>query len=140
MGIVEGDLSQRWQYWALAMLPFCYIIYELLVGLAGATASETNDAVRGLIFRAQLVDLPCRLRLPHAWLQGSWCGGGHPGRILRLRHHRQVWCRAHHLQCHQCQVPVGEGWRLVGMSFDFGVASRTCRVLRASRMRLVLGI
>jgi len=62
--IVEGDLSARWQYWALAMLPFCYIVYELLVGLAGATASETNDTVRGLIFRAQLVTVVSWLTYP----------------------------------------------------------------------------
>merc|ERR1712211_52246 len=41
--IVEGDLSQRWMYWMLAMLPFCYIVYEL-VGLAAATASEADTA------------------------------------------------------------------------------------------------
>merc|ERR1719179_95799 len=62
--IVEGDLSQRWMYWALAMTPFCYIVYELLVGLAGATASETNDTVRGLIFRAQLVTVVSWLTYP----------------------------------------------------------------------------
>merc|ERR1712151_317261 len=31
------------------------------------------------------------------------------GGILCLRHHLQVWCWAHHLQHHLCQVPVGEG-------------------------------
>merc|ERR1712194_308347 len=66
----------------------------------------------------ELVDLSCRLRLSHAWLLGSQCGGGHPGRILRLRHHFQVWCRAHYLQRHCCQVPVGVGVRILwpGMS------------------------
>merc|ERR1719512_615740 len=53
--IVEGDLSQRWLYWALAMLPFCYIVYELLVGLAAATASEADPRIRDLVFRAQWV-------------------------------------------------------------------------------------
>merc|ERR1712203_1099472 len=28
--IVEGNLSQRWMYWMLALLPFVYIVYELL--------------------------------------------------------------------------------------------------------------
>merc|ERR1739848_481772 len=32
--IVEGPLSTRWRYWGAAMVPFCYIVYELLVGLA----------------------------------------------------------------------------------------------------------
>merc|ERR1711976_786695 len=51
--IVEGNLLVRWMYWALAMVPFCYIVHELLVGLAAATRSEPNDEVRSLIFRAQ---------------------------------------------------------------------------------------
>jgi len=51
--IVEGSLMTRWLYWAVALVPFCYIVYELLVGLAAATNSEANDKVRGLILRAQ---------------------------------------------------------------------------------------
>merc|ERR1711957_855844 len=46
--IVEGNLNVRWQYWGLAMLPFVYIVFELLVGLAGATRSEANDDIRSL--------------------------------------------------------------------------------------------
>jgi len=44
--IIEGDMSQRWLYWFLAMLPFLYVVYTLLVGLKGAIASEGNPAVR----------------------------------------------------------------------------------------------
>jgi len=62
--IVEGDLSIRWRYWGLAMLPFCYIIYELLVGLSAALKTETNDSVRGLIFRAQWVTVVSWLTYP----------------------------------------------------------------------------
>merc|ERR1719231_1256622 len=35
--IVEGALMTRWLYWGVALVPFCYIVYELLVGLAAAT-------------------------------------------------------------------------------------------------------
>jgi len=53
--IVEGDqLVYRWVCWFLAMLPFCYIVYELLVGLADATNSESDENVRGLIKNAQV--------------------------------------------------------------------------------------
>merc|ERR1712179_511859 len=62
--IVEGNLAARWQYWALAMLPFCYIVYELLVGLAAATNSETDDKVRALVFRAQWVTVLSWLTYP----------------------------------------------------------------------------
>merc|ERR1711920_820819 len=58
------DFGERWLYWKLAMLPFCYIVYELLVGLAAARSSETNDQVRALIFRAQWVTVVSWLTYP----------------------------------------------------------------------------
>merc|ERR1712079_636521 len=80
--IVEGNLAERWKFWAVAVVPFCYIVYELLVGLAAATASETDPRVRDLVFHA---------RLP--W--GPGCSE-HPGGILRLGRHLQMRCWAHH--------------------------------------------
>merc|ERR1712122_249547 len=62
--IVEGDLAERWKFWAVAMVPFCYIVYELLVGLAAATASETDPRVRDLVFRAQWVTVVSWLTYP----------------------------------------------------------------------------
>jgi len=62
--IVEGNLGARWMYWAAAMLPFIYIIYELLVGLAGATELETDPKVKGLIRRAQVVTVLSWLTYP----------------------------------------------------------------------------
>merc|ERR1711902_481048 len=62
--IVEGNLAERWKFWMLAMLPFCYIVYELLVGLAAATASETDPRVRDLVFRAQWVTVVSWLTYP----------------------------------------------------------------------------
>merc|ERR1719329_189452 len=38
--IEESQLGTRWLYWFLAMIPFMYIVYELLVGLADATNKE----------------------------------------------------------------------------------------------------
>merc|ERR1711982_203748 len=53
--IVEGDnLIYRWLCWFLALIPFAYIVYELLVGLAEATNSESDETVRGLIKNAQI--------------------------------------------------------------------------------------
>merc|ERR1711983_677524 len=66
--IVEGNLWQRWLYWALAMAPFCYIVYELLVGLAAATASETDPRVRDLVFRAQWVTVASWLTYPVVYI------------------------------------------------------------------------
>jgi bacteriorhodopsin len=62
--IVEGDLGTRFLYWALAMVPFLYIVYELLVGLADATQLETDPNVKDLIFRAQWVTVVSWLTYP----------------------------------------------------------------------------
>merc|ERR1712078_776972 len=47
--IIEGDLSIRFVFWALAMLPFLYVVYTLLIGLKGAIASEGNPAVANML-------------------------------------------------------------------------------------------
>lgn len=49
----EDNLGTRWLYWAAAMVPFCYIVYTLLVGLSDSTESEQDPAVRDLIKLAQ---------------------------------------------------------------------------------------
>jgi bacteriorhodopsin len=53
--IIEGNLDTRWQFWTLSMIPFLYIVYTLLVGLADATNRETDESIKALIQRAQLV-------------------------------------------------------------------------------------
>merc|ERR1712157_116099 len=66
--IVEGNLAERWKFWAAAMVPFCYIVYELLVGLAAATASETDPRVRDLVFRAQWVTVVTWVTYPVVYI------------------------------------------------------------------------
>merc|ERR1719491_2878107 len=66
--IVEGNLGVRWTYWGLAMLPFCYIVYELLLGLSAATRSETDEKVRSLVFRAQWVTVVSWLTYPAVYI------------------------------------------------------------------------
>merc|ERR1711862_1032251 len=51
--VVGGDLSVRWLYWFLAILPFLYVVYELLVGMATATNAESDPATKSLVQRAQ---------------------------------------------------------------------------------------
>jgi len=62
--IVEGPLHTRWMYWGAAMVPFCYIVYELLVGLAGAKNMEPDDKVKALVFRSQWVTVVSWLTYP----------------------------------------------------------------------------
>jgi len=53
--VITGDLTPRWMCWFLSMSFFLYIVYELLVGLAAATQSETDPVVQGKIKTAQVV-------------------------------------------------------------------------------------
>merc|ERR1719215_1881834 len=52
---VSGDLTPRWVCWFISMIFFLYIVYELLVGLAAATNSESDPVVKGKIQAAQLM-------------------------------------------------------------------------------------
>merc|ERR1712241_1437812 len=51
-GEIQDDLAVRWQYWAMAMIPFCYVVYSLVVGLAEATAKQGSETVSSLISSA----------------------------------------------------------------------------------------
>merc|ERR550532_790416 len=53
--VVTGDLTPRWMCWALSMVFFLYIVYELLVGLAAATDAEGDEAIKGKIKTAQVM-------------------------------------------------------------------------------------
>jgi bacteriorhodopsin len=53
--VVTGNLAPRWACWCLSMLFFLYIVYELLVGLSAATASEADPVVAGKIRIAQIM-------------------------------------------------------------------------------------
>merc|ERR1712217_678216 len=50
--VVTGDLTPRWVCWFLSMSFFLYIVYELLVGLAAATASEADPQIAKKIHAA----------------------------------------------------------------------------------------
>merc|ERR1719499_2431946 len=52
---VTGDLTPRWICWLVSMCFFLYIVYELLVGLSGATNSESDPVVKSKIQVAQLM-------------------------------------------------------------------------------------
>jgi len=53
--VVTGDLTPRWMCWALSMVFFLYIVYELLVGLAEATNKETDKGLKAKIGQAQVM-------------------------------------------------------------------------------------
>jgi len=53
--VVTGDLTPRWVCWFVSMAFFLYIVYELLVGLAGATSSEADPVIASKIKVAQVM-------------------------------------------------------------------------------------
>merc|ERR1711871_949029 len=54
----EGTLDHgtRWMFWFLAMIPFCYIVYALFIGLKGAVEKQ-DPAARGLVSSARWVTI-----------------------------------------------------------------------------------
>jgi len=66
--IDPAQLNTRWTYWGFAMVPFLYVVYELLVGLAAARNAETNSDVKDLIFRAQWVTVVSWLTYPVVYI------------------------------------------------------------------------
>jgi len=75
--IIEGDLGQRWFWWAAAMCPFMYVVYTLLIGLGDAIKSEASVEVQGLLKAACLATVvswctyPVVYVLPMLGLSGS---------------------------------------------------------------------
>merc|ERR1719231_659765 len=53
--VVTGDLTPRWICWFASMSFFLYIVYELLVGLSAATASEADPVIASKIGTAQVM-------------------------------------------------------------------------------------
>ncbi len=51
-GEISSDSSTRWLWWAAAMVPFAWIVYELFVGLGKSIAAQP-DNVRGLVNTAR---------------------------------------------------------------------------------------
>jgi len=62
--IEEKSLNTRWIYWGLAMLPFLYIVLQLLVGLAAATNKESDPGISRKIRLAQIVTVVSWLTYP----------------------------------------------------------------------------
>merc|ERR1712226_1453839 len=66
--IEKQDLGMRWQYWTLAMLPFLYIVHQLLIGLADATSKEADSTISEKIRMAQVVTVVSWLTYPVVYI------------------------------------------------------------------------
>merc|ERR1712012_1079159 len=71
-GEIQDDLLIRWIFWALAMIPFCYVVFTLVAGLNDATDKQPESA-RGLVVAARWVTAISWLTYPFVYIIKS-CG------------------------------------------------------------------
>jgi len=66
--LTQSQLGTRWIYWCLAMIPFCFIVYTLIIGLANATNSERDPTIRSKIRMAQYMTVISWLTYPIVYI------------------------------------------------------------------------
>jgi len=66
-GEIQDDNNARWMWWGLSMLPFCFVVFQLLVGLSGATQTQP-EAARGLIGQARMLTAVSWLTYPGVYI------------------------------------------------------------------------
>merc|ERR1712187_214812 len=66
-GEIQDDPSGRWLWWGLAMLPFCYVLKQLIVGLDAATQTQP-EAAKGLIGQARYLTAVSWLTYPGVYI------------------------------------------------------------------------
>jgi len=66
----EDKLSQRWLYWALAMVPFIYIVYTLIIGMKDAVENDNiaSEEVKSKIRVAQYMTVISWLTYPFVYI------------------------------------------------------------------------
>merc|ERR1712129_132223 len=66
-GEIQEDLKVRWFWWGCSMVPFCYVVMSLLVGLNDAT-SKQPESVRGLLVSARFLAAVAWLTYPFVYI------------------------------------------------------------------------
>lgn len=66
--IITGDLTPRWRCWCASMCFFLYIVYELLIGLAGATNTEPDQKIKSKLKYAQTLVVVSMCTYPIVYL------------------------------------------------------------------------
>merc|ERR1712232_972713 len=66
-GEIQDSLTQRWLWWALAMVPFAFVVEKLLIGLGQATETQP-EAARGLIGHARMLTAVSWLTYPFVYI------------------------------------------------------------------------
>jgi bacteriorhodopsin len=66
-GEIQDNLAVRWFWWAMAMIPFCYVVMTLVSGLNDATAKQP-DSVKGLVVMARYLTVISWLTYPGVYI------------------------------------------------------------------------
>merc|ERR1712217_213522 len=66
-GEIQDDRSVRWKWWALAMVPFSYVVITLVVGLTEATAKQP-ESVKGLVVAVRYLTVISWLTYPFVYI------------------------------------------------------------------------
>jgi len=66
-GEIQDNPAGRWLWWGLAMIPFCYVVMELAVGLAAASASQA-PSVASLTGAARWLTIISWLTYPFVYI------------------------------------------------------------------------
>ncbi|CAE8623565.1 unnamed protein product, partial [Polarella glacialis] len=65
------DLSVRWFWRRLSMIPFCYVVFTLTVGLAEATSKQPSSAAASLASAARYLTVFSWLTYPFVYMVKS---------------------------------------------------------------------
>jgi len=75
-GEIQDDASERWKWWGMSMVPFGFVLFQLLVGLGAATQTQP-EAAKGLIGQARLLTAVSWLTYPGVYIvKMMGIGGG----------------------------------------------------------------
>jgi len=66
-GEVQDEAGARFFWWALAMVPFCYVVFSLVAGLNEATSKQPEEA-KGLVTAARYLTVVSWLTYPGVYL------------------------------------------------------------------------
>jgi len=64
----DPNIGMRWIFWALAMLPFLYVVYELTIGTQKALDTEDDLDVRATINKARIFTIVSWLTYPIVYI------------------------------------------------------------------------
>merc|ERR1712115_386883 len=66
-GEIQDNPSGRWMWWFFAMIPFCYVVMELVTGLNEATSKQPANA-QGLVTAARYLTVVSWLTYPGVYI------------------------------------------------------------------------